>query len=141
MNDGDRPGLHVPARYVPVPSHLSPQAQAMLAHMRMSAPDWPPVDDKQAWRDLQALMDGMGLPVLREIGRTFAGTSRTIDAGGARVFAITPQGLADSEEVYLDIHGGSLIWGGGESCEAMGMASAAQAAKRSRPCRSIKNAM
>ena len=83
----------------------------MLAHMRMSLPEWPPVSDKQAWRDLQAQMDGMGLSALREIGRSFAGKSDEIDAGGARVYAIEPDGLADSDQVYLDIHGGSLIWG------------------------------
>ena len=125
MTERELPRLHVPARDVPVPLHLSPEAQAMLAHMRMSLPDWPPVSDKQAWRDLQAQMDGMGLSALREIGRSFAGKSDEINAGGTRVYAIEPDGSADSDQVYLDIHGGSLIWGGGESCEAMGMATAA----------------
>ena len=96
----------------------------MLAHMRMSSPEWPPVHDKQAWRALQSQMDGIGLPILRDIGRDFAGTSEEIDAGGARVFAISPDGLGASDEVFLDVHGGSLIWGGGESCRAMGMATA-----------------
>lgn len=124
VNDGGFPALHVPAREVPVPAHLSPQAQAMLAHMRMSSPDWPPIGDKQAWRDLQAQMDGIGLPVLREIGNSFAGTFEEIDVGGAKVYAISPDGLADTGEVYLDLHGGSLIWGGGESCRAMGLVTA-----------------
>lgn len=128
MKSGDSvsfPVLRVPARDIPVPAHLSLPAQHMLANMRMSNPPWPPVDDKQAWRDLQAMMDAQGLQVLREIGARFEGSSREIEAGGARVFEIVPAGLEGAAEVFLDIHGGSLIWGGGESCRAMGTATAA----------------
>ena len=123
------PSLHVPARDVPIPAHLSPQAQAMLANLPMAAPEWPPVEDKQAWRALKDAMDSQGLAVLGQLARNFAGTSAELNAGGARVYEVVPDGVAD-DCVYLDVHGGSLVWGGGESCRAMGMATAAMVRAR-----------
>jgi epsilon-lactone hydrolase len=43
------------------------------------------------------------------------------------VFVITPRVLhVDKEFIYLDIHGGGLVMGGGELCRAFGMATAAR---------------
>jgi epsilon-lactone hydrolase len=50
---GARPVFHLPARDIPVPSSISPEAQAMLA-MGPLMPDtkYPPLDDHDAWRAL-----------------------------------------------------------------------------------------
>ena len=38
------------------------------------------------------------------------------------VFVVTPRARTNHDTaVYLDIHGGALLWGGGASCRAMGM--------------------
>jgi acetyl esterase/lipase len=49
-----------------------------------------------------------------------------IESDGVRVYVATPDDLrAGDQAVYLDIHGGSLLWGGGPSCRAMGVITAA----------------
>ena len=52
-------------------------------------------------------------------------------AGGGRVYEITPAGLDDGDErVYLDIHGGGFIYGGGELCATMAVGTAIRMAAR-----------
>jgi acetyl esterase/lipase len=47
------------------------------------------------------------------------------DLGGGRVYEITPAGVSDDDQrVYLDIHGGGFIWGGGELCRTMAVGTA-----------------
>ena len=49
--------------------------------------------------------------------------------GGVPVFVVTPDGVhesSDAQPVYLDIHGGSLLMGGGKACEVMARRMAAQ---------------
>lgn len=124
-NSGDRPTLHVPARDIPVPTSLSPQAQAQLAQGTLSNPPWPAQDDIAGWRALIAGMDEMGLAGLSMMAQHADADVEEIDADGARVFVATPRGLpADDEAVYLDIHGGALLWGSGESCRAMALITA-----------------
>ncbi len=43
-------GLRVPERLLPVPKHLSPQAQAFLSAPRPSGSGYPALDDAEAWR-------------------------------------------------------------------------------------------
>jgi epsilon-lactone hydrolase len=48
--------------------------------------------------------------------------------GEVPVFVVTPEGVHDgeTEPIYLDIHGGSLLMGGGKACEVMARRVAAQ---------------
>jgi epsilon-lactone hydrolase len=116
--------LHVPAREIPIPAHLSPEAQAQLAAGTLSNPPWPALEDIQAWRALIASMDKVGLAGLTQMGQHITADVKEIDADGVRVYSVKPRALADHGAVYLDIHGGALLWGGGPSCRAMGMLSA-----------------
>jgi monoterpene epsilon-lactone hydrolase len=120
-----RPTLHVPARDVPIPTHLSPQAQAQLAQGTLSNPAWPPLQDIAAWRRVIAGMDEKGLAGLTMMGQQVKAKVQEIDADGVRVFVVTPTGIgAEDGAVYVDVHGGALLWGGGDSCRAMGIISA-----------------
>ena len=119
-----QPVLHVPPREIPIPTHLSPQAQAQLAVGTMSNPTWPAPDDIPAWRTLITSMDEIGLAGLTMMGQHVEADVTEIDAGGVRVYSVQPHGIADDGAVYLDIHGGALLWGGGQSCRAMGIISA-----------------
>ena len=95
--------LHVAAREIPLPSHLSPEARGQLAMGTMSNPPWPEQGDIAGWRSLIAGMD----------------------ADGVRVFVATPRDLpADDRSVYVEFHGGALLWGGGDSCREMAKISA-----------------
>ena len=117
--------LHVPARDIPIPSGLSPGAQAQLARGTLSNPAWPAVDDIPAWRALIASMDEMGLAGLSMMAQSVQADVEEIDVDGVRVFVATPHGLAaDDTSVYLDIHGGALLWGGGPICRVMSLITA-----------------
>ncbi len=124
-NSSPRPSLHVPARDIPVPAHLSPEAQAQLAQGTLSNPPWPAQDDSEGWRQMISRMDEMGLAGLTAIGRDIQAEVEEIDVQGVRVYVVTPRDREHGDSsVYLDIHGGALLWGGGESCRAMGIITA-----------------
>ena len=58
-------------------------------------------------------------------------TTEVLDLDGLRVYVITPDGLADDARwVFLDLHGGGFIYGGGDSCRAMGISSASRVGTR-----------
>jgi acetyl esterase/lipase len=120
-----QPTLHVPSRDIPIPTHLSPQAQAQVAQGTMSNPPWPDQDDILAWRDMIASMDRLGEMGLGMMCQDAPVDVEEIDADGVRVFVVTPHGLPeDDRSVYLELHGGALLWGGGESCRLMAMITA-----------------
>lgn len=113
--------LHVPARTIALPRHLSPQAAAQLSAGTIANPPWPDVDDIPAWRELVCRMDEIGGAGLTMMSQHIAASVREIDAGGARVFEVTPEGHDPADQrVYLDFHGGALLWGGGDCCRSMG---------------------
>jgi monoterpene epsilon-lactone hydrolase len=127
-----RPVFHLPARDIPVPSSISEQAQAMLA-MGPLMPDvqYPPLDDHDAWRATIAERESTVLGFITAAGRgsRAAGALATpvdeIDLGGFPVYVVVPAGVSpDDRRVYLDIHGGAWIQGGGEVCRATALRTA-----------------
>lgn len=113
--------LAVPARRIPVPASISPQAQAALAATFDPAP-YPPLDDPDGWRRMIAASDASLLTRFEARIEDVAAsvTERSVD--GVPVFDIMPDDLPDARSpfVYLDIHGGALIMGSGACCRAMG---------------------
>lgn len=117
--------LCVPARTIPVPAHLSAEAKMMMAMEGMSNPPWPESGDIDAWRALIRKMDEQGIQGLSALSAGIAAKVEELDVDGVRVYAISPTGMdPDDQATYLDIHGGSLLWGGGASCRAMGIITA-----------------
>jgi acetyl esterase/lipase len=128
----ERPGtIRLPARDIAVPSTISPQAQAVLASPPSARAEYPALDDKQAWRALIAAHDGALATMMA--GRAAAPVTvvKRDLAGGVRVYEITPDGLDEGDErVYLDLHGGAFIHGGGELCATMAVGTAVRMAAR-----------
>lgn len=129
----ERPGtIRLPAREIAVPSTVSSEAQAVMAKPPMERPEFPALDDPQAWRAMIAAHDGALATMMA--GRVAAApvTVRTLELdGGGRVYEITPAGLDDGDDrVYLDIHGGGFIHGGGELCATMAVGTAVRMAAR-----------
>jgi len=117
--------LHVPAREIPLPLHLSPDAQAQLANMTMALPPWPAPEDIEAWQRLIAEMDEAGGVGFSMFTQHIEASVEEIRVDGVNVYSVTPSGIqADDQSVYLEVHGGALLWGGGASCRAMGLISA-----------------
>jgi acetyl esterase/lipase len=113
--------IRLPARDIPVPSTVSEQARAVLAHPPAQTTEYPPLDDPDAWRTMIAAHDGAIAAMMagRPAGAPVTTESRDLASGG-RVYEITPDGLdPDDDRVYLDIHGGGFIWGGGQLCATM----------------------
>jgi acetyl esterase/lipase len=123
--------LDVPARRIPVPRHLSPEARAQMIQGTLSNPPWPARDDIVGWRAMIAAMNAVGEAGLGRMSRDIAAEVEEIDADGARVFIVTPPGIGpDDDRVYMDFHGGAMLWGDGESCRAMGKITAAMMGAR-----------
>lgn len=123
----DKPArLQIPARELPVPAHLSPQAQAWLARPRPTiGGGYPAIDDIEGWKRLIAGGDTMILEVYLAGRPPFEGEVRALCEGVARGFEILPAGVDPADRrVYLDIHGGALIMGAGEVCKAMAVGTA-----------------
>lgn len=130
MTGTDAPAaLHVPARDVPVPSFLSPEAQAILGMGSLSVDEYPPLEDLDGWRTMIAARDEVVRSLMADRVSGFDGEVEEIDCDGTRIFVITPAGAPD-EGVYLDFHGGGLIMGGGEICRAMGIGAASGVGRR-----------
>jgi epsilon-lactone hydrolase len=126
-----RPTLHLPAREIPIPTSVSPEAQVVLAMPALTQPEPPPVDDLDAWRTMIAAHDEAIAGMMAQRTANAAVQTEELDVGGVRVYQITPSGLAgDDRRVYLDIHGGAFIYGAGESCRAMAIGAAARVGAR-----------
>jgi hypothetical protein len=99
-HDSAPPALHVGPRSIPIPKHISTEAQAMMAApslMSLSG-DYPPLHDKQGWREhiatvnnMMKMLDQMILSMLPvEIER------KTL--GGVRVAEVTPPKISARHE-------------------------------------------
>lgn len=131
---GDRQGgdltLHLPARAIPVPAHLSEIARAYLTPQAGTMP-YPAIDDAAGWRAYVAAVDQSVIPMLSRADAKIDASVEERDADGARVFDIVPVGVsADSGGIVLDIHGGALILCGGDLCRVMGVNSAMRLQRR-----------
>jgi monoterpene epsilon-lactone hydrolase len=114
--------LHVPARDIPVPSSVSPEAQSILALGSFGGEDYPPLDDLEAWRAMVSRQDEMVLTMVGDRANAIAADSTRIEVDGVGVYELTPHGLGtDDQRVVLEVHGGGFITGGGDLCRLMGL--------------------
>lgn len=114
-----RPMRQVPAREIPVPTSVSPAAQAIMAIRRPDPPPYPALDDFAGWRAYAGGMNQMMAPLMAAKASKVAATVEELEVGGVRVFDVTPAAAAaGGRGVFLDIHGGAFIVGGGDCCWA-----------------------
>lgn len=125
--------LSVPAREIPIPSSVSPEAQAYLARGPMPAFPYPPLHDVNAWHTLIAAIEEMSLGRLKDSGKIsevgFEVDEISVD--GVTVFIVTPPDVGPEDtRVYLEPHGGAFYIGRGELCRAVGIMTATQVRMR-----------
>jgi monoterpene epsilon-lactone hydrolase len=114
--------LHLPARDVPVPTSLSPQAQAIVSMQPSVRTTYPPIDDVEGWRAMAAERDATIVEIVGARASAVPAEVEEVDVAGVRVYVITPRDLPrDDRRVYLNVHGGAFVLGGGESCRIMGL--------------------
>jgi epsilon-lactone hydrolase len=113
--------LRVAEREVPVPAHLSAEAQAVLSvAVPAGASQYPALDDLAGWRKQVAAGDGMIAKLLAARPIPDGCEITELGADNALGYEITPPGWnEDDRRVYLDMHGGALIMGGGIVCRTM----------------------
>ncbi len=112
------PVLDIPAQTVPIPSTISPQAQAFLAFATRRLAERAEEPDGGG---LAASAEA-ALQSLRRRAEGFRGEVETIDLGeDAKLYRIVPAGrdAARASLAYLDVHGGGFISGGGEMCRVL----------------------
>lgn len=123
----DDSALRVPERTIPVPKHLSAEAQVFLSLPRPDAAGmaYPALDDREGWLERIAASNEMIQQLY--LSRSPAAPSRITEmrTGDALAYEIVPAGVqAGDRRVYLDIHGGALIMGQGDICKSMGSGTA-----------------
>ena len=129
-SSGTSPDLHLPARDIPLPSHLSNVARAYLAP-QPAATAYPGIDDLDGWRAYVAATEQAIRPMLSAISMATEASIVQRDADGAKVYDIVPpEASRESGAVILDIHGGGLILCGGDLCSLMGVGAAARLKRR-----------
>jgi acetyl esterase/lipase len=97
----------------------------------MDAPEYPPLDDLDAWRSMIAEQDKAVGAILSARAADAPVTTQELDLGGVRIYDITPHGRAAGDDrVYLDLHGGAFIYGAGDTCRAMGAGTAQRVGQR-----------
>jgi len=111
-------GIYIAERVVPFPRSISAEARAALA--RAVAPDgrvvlpppMPPADDRAAWITLRAQVEQI-IMTFKEPGLATTTSVETVQMDGFAVHVARPVGVAPTSRVYLEIHGGGLVYGGG----------------------------
>jgi acetyl esterase/lipase len=114
--------LHVAGRDVPAPSSISPEAQAILSIGPLMDSSFPAPEDTEAWRAYIAGNEEMQLAVVSVRAAEVSADVEEIEIAGVPVFLITPHGTAaDDRRVFVELHGGGMVMGGGLACRAMGL--------------------
>jgi epsilon-lactone hydrolase len=130
VND-NRAVLHVPAREIPVPGSISPEAQAVLAGTAViDATEYPALDDPEGWRALVSAQDETVLAMMSARASSIDAVVVDVELDGVRIFDVTPANTSDVDRVVLDIHGGALYMGGGPVCRAMGATTSGRIGRR-----------
>jgi epsilon-lactone hydrolase len=119
--------VHVSARDIPPPSTISSAAQQILSN-GASAPRmmWPPAYDKNAWRKQMAASDAGREQMAASMLAGAQATVETTHIAGVLCYDCMPgKSVPAVDAVYLFIHGGAFVVGGGTFAKAQGARAAA----------------
>ncbi len=127
MRDPDSNALtpvHVPERDIFPPATISAAARKALSDgAAMPAPAFPEAGDLEGWRRAVAASDAMWGPMADAMLAACRSPIETRTIGGVTCYVTTPQGTKDGP-IYLYIHGGAMVFGGGEVAKAFGATAA-----------------
>lgn len=126
--DEEEQGLMVPARRIPSPPTISPEAQAFLSQSRTLTMEMPTdPHDAEAWRAHIALSNNIIDELMAEGVAQSATRVEMHRHLAAPLYEITPDKLTDSErdKAILFLHGGAYVYGAGLSGANMAMPLAA----------------
>jgi monoterpene epsilon-lactone hydrolase len=112
--------VHLPARDIGPPATVSAEAQAHLstyaANPRMM---WPPASDIPAWRDLIVQRAQLFAPIVERMAANAVSPIVDEVIAGVPCYVARPDGWDEATgAVYLYIHGGAFVFGGGDFARA-----------------------
>lgn len=110
---------------MPFPTSISTEARAALE--RLVGEDGetlnasfavPEPADHDGWLRVKAAVDRQYAEAVKGLAGQLHATVETIMAGSATIHVATPSTPSNPDYVYVDFHGGALVFGGGEACRA-----------------------
>lgn len=126
-------GVRAPARLIPFPSSISPEARANLERMvdadgipRNASYTMPLPHDRAGWMKVKAAADAHYAASLGGVDGRLRASAETIRVGDATIHVAIPDTLSMQDCAYLDFHGGALVFGGGEACRVQARMQAEQ---------------
>lgn len=116
-------GVRLPARVLPAPQSISAEARAALdrlvdAHgvpINAKHP-MPDPEDHEGWIRIKAAVDAHYAAGMKGLAGKLRASVETVRLGDAVVHVATPETATSAAGAYLDLHGGALVFGGGEAC-------------------------
>jgi len=119
--------VRIDTRDIPPPSTISAAArQALSQGAATPRADWPPAADTQAWREAIAASEAMWAEMAAPMLESAAASVETRDIAGVTCHDCVPDaGVVAGGPVYLYIHGGAFVFGGGAFASALGARNAA----------------
>ncbi|HWJ70022.1 MAG TPA: alpha/beta hydrolase [Sphingobium sp.] len=130
MADQETPAftpVQLAARTIAPPATISPAArQALSEGAALPRPIWPASDDLAGWRQAIAASDALWAEAAAPMLAAAPASVETRTIAGVPCHDCTPTSRADADGVlYLFLHGGAFVFGGGAFARAQGAQSAA----------------
>lgn len=119
--------VQLPARVILPPATISPEARAALSAGAATPPaSRPAPGDIAAWREAVAASEAMWEPIAAQLLAGSRSEVETRPIAGVTCHIATPPALGETwrRRVYLYLHGGALVFGGGRVAKAFGAATA-----------------
>ena len=109
--------LELASRRVPLPAALSDAARAMLTMPRPAQGAYPALSDKDGWRRLIESRNRASAEMSAPFAARLKADVAAHPLAGVPVYRATPMAerLIGDRHVVFDVHGGALLFGGGEA--------------------------
>ena len=119
---GEFTPVSIRARDIPPPATISPAAQQILsAGAALPLMAWPAPDDIEGWRKQTAASDVTWAEQAAPILAALPATIETVEIAGVTCHECLPTaGVAADGPVYLFVHGGAFVLGGGALAKLLG---------------------
>lgn len=122
MNDREH-GVRLDERTIPFPESISKEARAALERLvgddgipLYARYDMPAADDVAAWTSMKAAVNAQYAAAMEGMAGRLRSTVMTIEAEQATIHVATPEAPFNEHHAIIDLHGGALVFGGGEAC-------------------------
>jgi monoterpene epsilon-lactone hydrolase len=116
-------GVRVEERIVPFPTSVSVEALEVLEKLvgQDGVPvnagyKMPDVQDFDGWMRIKAAVAAQYSAHAETLGATLRATVETRAVDDATIHVATPEAMANADHALMDLHGGALVFGGGDAC-------------------------